>query len=205
MLRVAISAVAALAVVMVMGLIPAFSQEGKPAGGEKIDFEKIQADLMKFHTPGKEHQYLQSWVGDYTIEGKMWMPGNDKPTEVKGWSHISKVNDAFVQEKMTMVMPGNVKMSGEGYFGYDNDSKTYQTTWVMTGSTTQRMMTGIHDPGTDSMEFKCSYDCPVTHLKITERITSRPTEDGKMVVTIFMKAGDFPEMKHMERIYTRLN
>lgn len=204
MLRFVAKAAVAVALAVGVGLVPVMSQDGKAKPAD-IDFDKIEADLMKLHTPGKEHQMLQTWVGEYTIEGKMWKPGAKEPLPVNGWSSISKAGEGFVREKFTCVMPGNTRMWGEGVFGYDNDSKTFQTSWIGGWSTTQRIMTGTFDPGTETMEFKCSYKCPVMKINVSERITSRPDGKGRMVMQMFMKAEGMDEMKHGEFVYTKLN
>jgi hypothetical protein len=95
-------------------------------------------------------------------------------------------------------------MWGEGFFGFDNESKTYQTTWIGGWSTTQRTMPGTVDAKTGVMEFKCQYDCPITKMKLTERIAASHNEDGTVTLRMYMKAGDMPEMQSGEFVYTPL-
>jgi hypothetical protein len=200
MKRVAIMCAAALLLTVGFGLIPVLSQDGTKAP----DMKKVQEEFMKLHTPGKEHEVLQGMVGEYSIKGKMWMEPGAEPMEVHGWSTIRSVSPAFVHEKFTIVMPDNSKMWGEGFFGFDNESKTYQTTWIGGWSTTQRTMPGTVDAKTGVMEFKCQYDCPITKMKITERIAASHNEDGTVTLRMYMKAGDMPEMQSGEFVYTPL-
>jgi hypothetical protein len=202
MKRIAITSAAALFLVVGFGLIPVLSQEKSKEG--EIDFAKVHEEYMKLHTPGKEHQLLQSWAGEYSIKGKMWMePGKD-PMEVHGWSNIRAVGTAFAHEKFTIVMPDNSKMWGEGFFGFDNESKTFQTTWIGGWSTTQRTLSGTLDPKTQVMEFKCQYQCPITLKKINERINSTNNADGTMTMRMYMQLEGMPEMQSGEFVYTPL-
>jgi hypothetical protein len=201
MRRVAIMCAAALLTVG-FGLIPVLSQD--PKGSGDIDFAKVQEEFMKLHTPGDEHKMIQSWAGEYTIKGKMWMAPGQDPMEVHGWSTIRTVGAAFAHEKFTLVMPDNTKMWGEGFFGFDNETKKFQTTWVGGWSTTQRTMNGTLDPKTNVMEFKCDYTCPITKKKITERINSTPNKDGTMTMRMYMQMEGMSEMQSGEFLYTPL-
>jgi hypothetical protein len=202
-MRIAMMVAAALFLLVGVGLIPALSQDPKNKSGD-IDFAKVQEEFMKLHTPGEEHKVFQEMAGEYSIKGKMWMaPGTD-PVEVHGWSTMRAVGTAFAHEKMTVVMPDNTKMWGEGFFGFDNESKMYQTTWIGGWSTTQRTMTGTMDAKTGAMELKCNYTCPITKKAATERVTATPNADGTLTLRMFAGLEGVGEFQNMEMVYTLL-
>lgn len=202
-MRIAMMMAAALFVVLGIGLIPALSQDPKAKGGD-VDFSKVQEEFMKLHTPGTEHKVFQEMAGEYSIKGKMWMaPGTD-PVEVHGWSTMRAVGTAFAHEKMTVVMPDNTKMWGEGFFGFDNESKMYQTTWIGGWSTTQRTMSGTMDAKTGAMELKCNYTCPITKKAATERVTATPNADGTLTLRMYAGLEGVGEFQNMEMVYTLL-
>jgi hypothetical protein len=71
-------------------------------------------------------------------------------------------------------------------------------------STTQRVMNGSFDPKANAIEYKCDYQCPITRMKITERVVTRKESETKMTLRIYRKAEGMDEMPGMELTYTKL-
>ncbi len=201
MLKYSLMAVFAMTALLGTGFVTAFS-EGK-AEGKAPDFKKVQEDFAKLHAPGKEHALIQSCAGEYAVEGKMWTePGKD-PVPVRGWATHKKLGSAFTQEDLVLNVAGQ-KLWATGFMGFDNESKMFQCTYVGGWSTTQRVMNGSFDPKANAIEYKCDYKCPITQMKITERVVTRKESETTMTLRIYRKAEGMDEMPGLELTYTKL-
>ncbi|MCC6572972.1 MAG: DUF1579 family protein [Planctomycetes bacterium] len=170
----------------------------------KIDFKKVMEDYMKLHQPGEEHKQLMFAVGDYDVQGKMWMePGKD-PMPMRGTSTIRAIGATFLHEKIMLIMPGNKKMDVEGFIGYDNESKQYQATFVSGGCTTTRTMNGTYDAKTKTVTYQCAFKCPVTGKNYSEKMIAKHEGNGTMTLTASGTYEGMPEFKMWEATYTKL-
>lgn len=198
MIRFAYTMCAALFVIVCANLIPALSQD---MGGEKKEGD-MHEDWAKLQQPGPEHKWLAEEVGDWTIEGKMWMePGKD-PMPFKATSKITMRFDRYIHEEFKG--EGEMPMQGFGIFGYDNSNKEFQGLWTSNMGTSMHIMSGQLDEKTGKLTISGEWtEKGMGGMKIKSRVVNTRKSKDEVLVEVFDTYGDNPEMKIVEMTYKR--
>ncbi len=137
-----------------------FDAGAQPSDGRStiIDFDRVDpAQMMALWTelaePGKPHEYLERFVGNWDMTMRMPIGEGMPPMETKG----SSVN--------TMILGGRYLMTetkydfmgtladGVGLTGFDNGRKVFKSLWLSTLETGMQVMTGSLDPSGTTMNF----------------------------------------------------
>lgn len=197
MKRILMSFAAALVVTLVAGLVPVLSQEGK---------EAPEDPMARLAAPGPQHKLLAEDAGDWTIEGKMWMPEGDTVVEIpmKGKSTMKMVYDRYLHEELTLG-EGEQAMKVQGFIGFDNSAQEYQCMYISGMGTSMQVYSGSYDEKTKTMTFNLTWtDKGMGGIKRKSRVVStrKSTDEAKM--EMFETFGDQPEMKVMELNYKRV-
>ncbi len=142
--------VAALGITLVAGLATGrASNAAQPGDLNPNDPKAIQAAeeaWMKSIQPGKQHEFLKQFVGEWTTTTRMFMAPGAPPMEVQGTASLSMIHgERFLKQDFAgnMAMPGpdgkvvTVPWTGLGVTGYDNNRKLFSFSW------TDSMSTGI--------------------------------------------------------------
>lgn len=198
MIRFAYTMCAALFVIVCANLIPALSQD---MGGEKKEGD-MHEDWAKLQQPGPEHKWLAEEVGDWTIEGKMWMePGKD-PMPFKATSKITMRFDRYIHEEFKG--EGEMPMHGFGIFGYDNSNREFQGLWTSNMGTSMHIMSGQLDEKTGKLTISGEWtEKGMGGMKIKSRVVNTRKSKDEALVEVFDTYGDNPEMKIVEMTYKR--
>ncbi len=188
---------------------PSTKAPATPPAGEMqlppgVSAEDMQA-CIEAGTPGEMHAHLAKSIGVWKGKEKMWMSPEAPPMEVNCSTTITGVMDGrYTRCLVESEIPGMGMFKGEGLYGYDNTTKTFQCSWIDSMSTTIMNGTGEMSSDGKTMTWTYGYTCPITHKPTTMREVEQWT--GKDAVTLSMytidpKSGK--EYKMMETMLTR--
>jgi hypothetical protein len=198
MIRFAYTLCAALMLIICVSLIPVLSQDKK---GEEKPADPME-EWAKLAAPGPQHKWLAEEVGDWNIEGKMWMePGKD-PMPFKATSKITMFQDRYLHEEYTG--EGEMGMKGFGMFGYDNSNKEFQGLWTSNMEVSMHVMSGQLDEKTQTMTLVGEWiEKGMGGMKVKSKVVSQRKSKDEALVTVYSAYGDAPETKAIEMTYTR--
>ncbi|MBX3403118.1 MAG: DUF1579 family protein [Phycisphaeraceae bacterium] len=184
---------AGFAAAAVMGARPA--QPGSGGGGG-------QANVRDQSRPVRQHAELQKLVGEYTTLSKLAV-GDMDPLESAGTAKVSAMLDgrfvALEEVGETMGLPTrSFKL-----FGFNSESKKYESVWTYTRSTAMMTLVGTGDEDARSFTLEGGYD--EADGRSLYRITFKRTGEGTFVLTMAALASDNSAVATLETTYTRKN
>lgn len=115
--------IAGAAIVAMVAAIGAGAQE------ERKDQDKSTTERMPTFQPGKEHQLLKQFDGDWEFKAKCQMPGME-PMEGQGTESSRLTLGGFWLETEDKGMMKNKDWNGKGFMGWDPARKKYMGVWV---------------------------------------------------------------------------
>lgn len=135
-----------------------FTQDNKMPSEEEM--MKRWKEAM---TPNQMHKLLESLVGSWNAEIKIWMKGPDSlPSVSKGSAQYQMVlGGRFVKEDYKGEMD-KMPFVGFGYTGYDNTKKKFVGAWMDDMGTALTTMEGSLEPDGKTIVFMSKMDDPMT-------------------------------------------
>jgi hypothetical protein len=194
--------VGALALVLVVGPIPAISQD--KAGG-KTEAKEEEKEMPEMDPPGENHKVLARFVGKWQLDMKMWMGPEATEHSVEAeWT--SEMGGRFVRQQYEMA-DGTMDHKGILWMGYDNMRKKFREMQLMSISTMMNVYEGDYDA--ESKKLTLSTTWPMTWQGQTMEYTTNHIyhfeSDDRIKFTVMSKVkgsdGDFK--KEVEGVYTR--
>jgi hypothetical protein len=173
-------------------------KQGKPQDASAI-MEKMKA----FATPGEGHKVLESRVGNWTIEVKVFEPGETEPTVSTGTSSVKWIFDGrYLHEEVSgsfMEMP----FQGVGTTGYDNLKKKYVGSWIDNMGTGIGRSEGTYDAATKTFTF--SFEAPdvMAGKYVKGRSIEKMVDADHYSAEMYQPGPDGKEYKSMELHYMR--
>ena len=123
--------------------------------------EDMQAYMMAA-TPGEMHEHLAKEAGVWNGQTTMYMPGAE-PVTSECVSTITPIMDGrFTKCEIKGDMSGMGPFEGSGFYGFDNVSRKFVSTWIDTQSTGIMNGTGELSEDGKVMSWKFTFNCPVT-------------------------------------------
>jgi hypothetical protein len=113
-------------------------------------------------TPGEEQKRLTPMIGTFDVKIRTWVIPAGTPIESTASMVSTWVLDGRYVQSMLAGEVAGAPFNGIGYIGYDNIAKTYQTTWMDTGSTGMVWYKGNFDTAGKSATMKASVLNPLT-------------------------------------------
>lgn len=163
---------------------------------------------MESIQPGKPHQALNPFVGEWETTTRMWMAGpGAPPTETKGISKIKWVlgNRFIMEEHKGQITLGGPPMpyEGIGLAGYDNVRNMYFSHWASTMGTQILTMKGAADPSGKAFRYYGEMDEPMLNVygRTVKYVTTLVNDDKFTLEIIDLHAGD--DYKVVEIVYNR--
>ncbi len=101
-----------------------------PLAGLDIDPMKMMEAWMKTGAPSKSHDYLKSFVGDWTTSSKFWMDPTQEPMESSGRAKMSLMFDGRFLKMDTFGDFMGQPMKGFGLIGFSNVRKQFEVVWM---------------------------------------------------------------------------
>lgn len=152
--------------------------------------------------PGPIHKFLAKRAGEYTTITKFSGPGIPDSPPTKGTSKIKSIlGGRFVQQEDSGEMLGK-KFTSVHLDGYNNLTKTFESTWIYTGGTGMMSMTGKSDDGGKTIHYVATYSKDAGK-KETMYIDTKHIDDDNFEVVLYSKLPDGAKGPMMHMKYTR--
>jgi len=181
--------------------IPAASSAQEMSDQDK----KMMEMMMKYGTPGKNHEIFKKYVGDWDVETKSWPKPGAEPMIGKGSMKNELIFDGrYVKCKFEAMMMG-MKFTGMQIVGYDLYQNKYVTFWIDNMSTSFVYSSGLLDESGKVLTETGEWPDPMTEGKKMQKVknVTKFIEDGKYMFAMFMVMPDGTEFKSMELTLTR--
>lgn len=200
-IRLITGAVAA-ALVLTVAVGVGFTED-KPAEKPKPMSEaEMWAAQQKLAIPGAMHKdVLAKLVGSWKAAGKIFSSMGEIPIEGKS-ENTSILGGRFVQVRYEGPFMGGT-FEGAAFVGYDNLSKTFQQSWIMTMATNIDNMTGTWDAKTKTLTWRGTATM-ANGAVYKKRTTACFKSDATLYEESFSTGPDGKEKKEMEITYTRV-
>ncbi len=167
--------------------------------------KKMMEQMMKYGTPGKHHELLKNYVGDWDIEVKTWQQPGSAPMTSKATMKNQLILDGrYVASHFEGEM-GGMPAKGVEVIGYDLFKKRYTTFWIDSWSTSFVFTSGTLDVSGKVLTETGQVPDAMTDGKTIQKVKNVTTflEDGKYKFEMFMVAPDGKEWKGMELVCVR--
>ncbi len=187
--------------ILVIQALPSIVGEQEMSAQEK----KMMDQMTKYGTPGKGHELLKKYVGDWDVEVSTWAAPGAPVQKSKGTTKNQLILDGRYVKCDFGGMMGGMNFTGLEVIGYDLFKKMYATFWIDSMSTSFLVTSGTLDmTGNVLTETGMSPD-PMTDGKTMQKFKNVTTfmGDGKYKFEMFMVMPDGKETKGMELIFTR--
>jgi hypothetical protein len=167
--------------------------------------KKMMEQMLKYGTPGKGHDLLKRYVGEWDVDVSTWKDPAAPPEKSKATMKNALIfGGRYLQSHFDGSM-GGMPAQGLEIIGYDLFKKMYTTFWIDSWSTTFMVTTGTLDaPGrvlTETGEFPDAMTDGKTMQKVRNVTTFMG--DGSYKFEMFMVMPDGKESKGMELICRR--
>jgi len=162
---------------------------------QKQMMEGMQAWVTSM-SPGKGHEWLEHFVGDWKVTFRMWWGGpGSEPIETDGTAKVRWIlGKRFLQEDMDakMMMPNEkgemtpTPYEGHGIIGYNNLHNMYEGFWASTAESALLPFRGVADPAGTVFRYWGTMDEPM--LGIVGRYVKYETRiinDDKHVFAVY--------------------
>ncbi len=159
--------------------------------------------MMKYGTPGKNHELLKKFVGNWDVEIKSWQKPGEQPMTSKGSMKADLLfGGRYVKCDFEGMMMGQM-FTGLEIVGYDLFQNKYVTFWIDSMSTAFLQTSGTLDASGMVLTETGSTPNPMTGgmEKLKNVTTFMP--DGKIKFEMIMFMPDGKEFKSMEILYTK--
>jgi len=174
------------------------------SGQEMSAQEKQMMEMMKkYGMPGKNHELLKNYVGDWDIEAKSWSKPGGQPMTSKATQKSQLIFDGrFVKCQFEGTMMGH-KFLGLEIIGYDLYQNKYITFWIDSMSTNFFLTTGTLDTSGKVLTDTGNWPDPMSGGMTKVKNVTTFTQDGKYKFEMYMIMPDGKEFKSMELLATR--
>ena len=190
------AAVIAAFVVIFVPAIPSAQAQQQMSEQDK----KMMEQMMKYGTPGKAHELLRKYVGQWDVDILTWRDPAMPPEKSKGMMTNTLIFDGrFVKCDFDGMM-GDMKALGLEVIGFDLFKNTYTTFWIDSWSTTFLVTTGTLDMTGKVLTETGTFPDAMTDGKTMQKIRNVTTfmDDGSYKFEMYMAMPDGKEMKGME-------
>ena len=167
--------------------------------------KKMMEMVMKYGTPGKNHEFLKKYVGEFDVEMKSWSKPGTEPMISKGTMKNELIFDGrYVKCTFDSMMMG-MNYMGLEIIGYDLYQDKYVTFWIDGWSTSFALTTGTLDASGTVLTESGAYPDPMTAGKTVQKVKNVTTflPAGGYKFEMFMIMPDGKEVKGMEIVTKR--
>jgi len=175
--------------------VAAAATESKP---EMLSDSAMKKNWQAYMTPGKEHQMIASWDGNWSGNVTMWnSPGTAPSTSTMEATNKTVLGGRYQESTITGNMMG-MPFEGRGTMGFDNAKKEFVSTWADNMGTGIMMTTGKWDDATKSITFTGKSIDPSTYKDYDfKEVFSVPDNDHQLM-EMYGPGPDGKEYKMME-------
>lgn len=181
------------------------NEPAAPAGGGgDLDAEAMLQIWERMNAPGKNHEMLARFAGEWDAQCTFWLTPNAEPMTGKG---TLKGEAIYEGRFIRSIFEGtgfhkDKPLGGTSYLGYNTITKKFETFWI--GSSTTGMMLATGDASADgkTITLTSTFDDPLTGGKASAKYVYQWAADDKFVFTMFRTVGE-KDVKEGEIAYTR--
>lgn len=170
---------------------PAVAASAEPAAFE-LPPGWTQEDMAAYamaSTPGPMHEHLVKSAGTWRGTSTMWMAPGAPPTTSPVTNVLTPMMDGrYLRCEYTGEIPGMGQFHGMGFYGYDNVSQSFVSTWMDSQSTGIMHGTGQLSADGKQIDWSFQFNCPIAKKATTMREIERREGDNKM--TLEMSGAD---------------
>lgn len=169
------------------------------------DQKKMMEQMMKYATPGKEHEFLKRYVGEWDVDISAWQDPMAPPEKSKGTMKNTLLFEGRYLKCDFDGAMGPMKFQGLEVIGYDLFKKMVTTFWVDNWSTAFMVTTGTLDAAGNVLTETGMSPDPMTDGKTMQKFKNVTTflGDGKYKFEMYMVMPDGKDMKSMELVCKR--
>jgi len=166
--------------------------------------QKMMEQMMKYGTPGKEHELLKKYVGDWDVEISAWKDATSAPDKSQGTMKNTLIFDGRYLKADFDGEIGGMKSLGLEIIGYDLLKKMYTTFWIDSWSTSFMTTGGTLDASGKVLTETGTFPDPMTDGKTMQKVRNVTTfkDDGSYTFEMYMVDPDGKETKSMEMVCT---
>jgi Protein of unknown function (DUF1579) len=174
------------------------------SGQDKPMMGKQMMDIMvKYGMPGKNHDFLKKYVGDWDIEVKNWAAPGAEPITSKASEKFRLIFDGrFLEGQFEGMMMGQ-GFQGRQIIGYDLYQNKYVSFWIDSMSTPFFLTTGMLNAAGNVMTETGTWPEAMTGGTQKVKFVTTFMMDGKYTFEMFTSAPDGKEFKSMQLTGTR--
>jgi len=194
-----------MAAMIAFFLMPVLAAAATSSSQEVSDQDKKMMEMMmKYGTPGKNHDLLKKFVGDWDVEMKSWSMAGGEPMVTKATAVNKLIFDGRYIKSQFEGTTG-MKFMGLEIIGYDLYKNKYTTFWIDSMGTSFVLSSGSLDASGKVLTETGEWPDPMTEGKEMQKFKNVTTfmEDGKYKFEMFMVMPDGKEFKSMEFLATR--
>lgn len=163
---------------------------------------KKQSGQMPTFTPGKEHQLLKQFDGEWEFTSKCTFPGQET-MEGKGTESVRMTYGGFWADVESKGVMGGKEWSGRGLMGFDPQKKKYCGAWVDSMSPYLYTFEGEADASGKTFTFRTKGVDPKTGKESSERMEWEFKDQDHRTMKFFGKDESGKEVQISEVLYSR--
>lgn len=176
--------------------------ENAPQPGA-LDEEAMMKKWTDANTPGPMHEILTRSAGTWDARVKSWMAPGVPPSESTGSATVTVVlHGRFTLCEYSGSM-GPLPFTGVGYYGYNNATKKFESTWLDSLSTGMMLMTGSYDESKKEMTWTGTTTDPLDNKVKIIRSVEKTIDSNTMTLEMYGPDADGKEFKTLEIRYIR--
>lgn len=164
---------------------------------------QAQQRMEKAKNPAPEHKKLDTFVGEWEGEVKMWMEPGASPMEARGTIKREWVlGNRFVSEEVEAA--GEMgRFEGLGFMGYNTLENKYESFWIDDQMTFMVMGAGNYDESAKTFTFEGECPNPFTGKRTKSRHVIDVSDPERHVMTGYGTGPDGKEFKNLEGIFEK--
>lgn len=169
------------------------------------DSATMMKNWMSYMTPGKEHELMASWNGNWQGTVTMWhAPGAPPETSKSTATNKMVMGGRYQLGTHTGSMMGQ-PFEGMSTLAFDNAKKVFISTWIDNVGTGMMKLEGPWDEATRTMTLngKCVDPAQGDGREMVVKETFKVIDDKNQVMEMYGPGPDGKEFKMMEIKYTR--
>jgi hypothetical protein len=170
---------------------------------EALPDSVMMKNWEQYMTPGKEHQMMASWDGEWSGNVTMWnSPGTAPSTSNMEATNKMVMGGRYQQSNITGTMMGK-PFEGMSTMGFDNAKKEFFSTWVDNMGTGVLMTTGKWDDASKSITFTGKSTDPTTLKDYDFKEVVTVPDNDHQLMEMYGPGPDGKEFKSVEIRLTR--
>ena len=158
--------------------------------------------MMAYATPGKMHEMLSEYDGDWKEDVTFWMDAGAPPMQNTSTCSNNMIMEGRYQESRHIAMMNNMPFEGTGLLGYDNAKKVFVSTWVDNMGTGITYMVGTWDDANKTIHFTGTSVDPLSGKDLKVRQDLKFTDSNNQLLEMYTTKNG-KEFKSMEIKFTR--